>query len=416
MKQIPMYFDCQIIDYSPIQQTVDTTTSGWRIRVGAFTKYTNRNGSYITDEFADHLIESATRGNVPVVGFYDKENKTWSSHTGPTLARAYGYVESFLGWEPMQDTDGKTRDYAVFSVVLFTDYYEEANDILGKNQSMELDVRTIQGDWASFDGIEYYVYTQGEMLGFCVIGEHEPCFSVSAFFSNVQFAENYNQFTAMVQELKNTVVNYNIGGEAPMDNENMSAVEEAPLEETVQGAEEAATEPVVDSFEEQPAVEEQVAEEPAAEDAQESEPAVDYAAQLETLQHAYDELQHNYEVAQARISELEQFQATSASELESVRAQNTQLQTSLEVAQTRVNEFEVARRNELINSYSSALPAEEIEAMRASVNDLTYEELESKLAIQFAHLNFNKVANVVPTINTETETPFAKLMKNYRKG
>ena len=249
------------------------------------------------------------------------------------------------------------------------------------------------------------------MLGFCVIGEHEPCFSVSAFFSNAQFAENYNQFTAMVQELKNTVVNYNIGGEAPMDNENMSAVEEASLEETAEVAEEAAAEPVVDSFEEQSAVEE-----PVAEEVQESEPAVDYAAQLETLQYAYDELQHNYEVAQARISELEQFQATSASELESVRAQNTQLQTSLEAAQVRVNEFEVARRNELINSYSSALPAEEIEAMRASVNDLTYEELESKLAIQFAHLNFNKVANVVPTINTETETPFAKLMKNYRKG
>jgi len=44
------------------------------------------------------LIASATRGDTPVVGFFDPESQTWASHTGPTLANAYGYVEGFNGW------------------------------------------------------------------------------------------------------------------------------------------------------------------------------------------------------------------------------------------------------------------------------------------------------------------------------
>jgi len=78
-----------------------------------------------------------------VVGFFDPETQTWASHTGPTLANSYGYVENFVGWEPFVDTDGVTRDYAVFSVILFTDYFEEAKKIVGQNQSMELDINSI---------------------------------------------------------------------------------------------------------------------------------------------------------------------------------------------------------------------------------------------------------------------------------
>jgi len=88
-----------------------------------------------------------------------------------------------VGWEPYEDTDGVSRDYAVFTTVLFTKYFDEANKIIGQNQSMELDINTITGDWADIDGQEYFVYTTAEILGCCVIGNHEPCFSVSTFFA-----------------------------------------------------------------------------------------------------------------------------------------------------------------------------------------------------------------------------------------
>ena len=132
-KKIPIYFDTIILD-SPIQEISLNgygDNVGNRLKVAVFTKYKNRNGSYITDAYADSLIESATRGDTPVVGFFDPESQSWASHTGPTLANGYGYIENFLGWEPLTDTDGITREYAVFSVVIFTKYYEEAKKIRG---------------------------------------------------------------------------------------------------------------------------------------------------------------------------------------------------------------------------------------------------------------------------------------------
>jgi len=132
---------------SPITAISSTEPNTGRLKVAVFTKYANRNGSYITDAVAEQLITSATRGNTPVVGFFDPETQSWASHTGPTLANGYGYVEDFLGWETLTDTDGVARDYAIFSVVLFSEYFSEAQKIAGQHQSMELDPNSITGDW-----------------------------------------------------------------------------------------------------------------------------------------------------------------------------------------------------------------------------------------------------------------------------
>ena len=97
MKQVPIYFDSVIVS-SPLEAISGMDSRAGRLKVRVFTKYANRNGSYITDAVADQLINSATQGMTPVVGFFDPESHTWASHTGPTLANAYGYVESFLGF------------------------------------------------------------------------------------------------------------------------------------------------------------------------------------------------------------------------------------------------------------------------------------------------------------------------------
>ena len=55
---------------------------------------------------------------------------------------------------------------------------------------MELDPNSIEGDWAEINNDYYFVYTKANMLGFCIIGAHEPCFSVSSFFSKND--EQYN--------------------------------------------------------------------------------------------------------------------------------------------------------------------------------------------------------------------------------
>ena len=121
-----------------------------------------------------------------------------------------------------------------FSVILFTDYYEEARKIKGQHQSMELDPLTIDGDWAEFNGEPYFVYTKGNMLGLCVIGAHEPCFSVSSFFAKNDdtYKTQYEKFSSLLSGLKEKIEEAEInkkGGEQQMDGtENELVVNPTP--------------------------------------------------------------------------------------------------------------------------------------------------------------------------------------------
>lgn len=390
-KQIPIYFDSIITD-APLQE-IDSKT--FRLRVGAFYKYKNRNYSYITDEYAELLIKSATRGNVPVIGFFDPQSEDWSSHTGPTLASAYGYVEAFLGWEPLKDSDGVEREYAIFSVILFTDYFEEAQKIKGQNQSMELNPATITGEWADLDDGSYYVYKTGDMLGFCVIGSHEPCFSASSFFSknDANYESQYEKFSLLLSDLKARVEQ---GGEHPMD-ENQEIVEEIQSEE------------------------EQVQEqEPESEQVQEQEPEQktvvvnEFETLYNELQAEFTTLQENYNAAQERIAQLEQYQAQN----EELRSQIETLQASISTYEAQIQETENNRKNELIETY--ALRIEDNDALniiKESSANFSFDELESKLAILFSKEQFAKEETPevkVPLIEQPEESEFARLMKNYK--
>ena len=431
-KKIPIYFDTIILD-SPVQEISLNgygNDVGNRLKVAVFTKYKNRNGSYITDEYADLLIASAIRGDTPVVGFFDPESQTWASHTGPTLANGYGYIEDFIGWEPLTDTDGVTRDYAVFSIVIFTKYYEEAKKIRGQNQSMELDPATIQGDWANFDGEDYFVYTKGDMLGLCVIGQHEPCFSVSTFFSknDESYKSQYQKFSsllaglkAQVEEAENTIK----GGEQPMDNlENL----ETPIveAETFQ-ADDEQLEPqeVVENateFKETPASEESETEnedviveqeEIQSQETEEQPSEFDILQEkFNALQESYNSLQSEFDAANAKIAELEAANA----EMETLRAKNEELQTSVTAYEAKETEVENEKKNILVEKFEKMLDAEEIEEFRSKLNDFSYEELQSKMSIAFANkqLTGGEVKKV-PLPETE-QSQFALLMNKYRKN
>ena len=410
-KKIPIYFDTIVLD-SPVQQISYEDTNACRLHVGVFTKYKNRNGSYITDEYADFLIRSATRGNCPVVGFFDPEEQDWASHTGPKLANGYGYVESFDGWTPFQDTDGETRDYATFSIVLFTDYYDEANKIKGQHQSMELDPKTIDGDWANFDGEEYFVYTKGNMLGLCVIGSHEPCFSVSHFFSKnddtyksqyEKFSSLLFKFIALVEEAENNQK----GGEQQMDE---NKVEEVVEEVT----------PVVEEVKEEPVVEEPVTEfeETKVEEEKETEPTEfeKLQAQFTELQTSYNELQTKFEEAQTRITELEAVQAITNTEFEVLKTKNEELTTALAAYAAEQAKQDEENKKSLIEKYEKVLEEEEIKPIKDAIKDFSYDELEGKLAIVFANKQIagSEETKKVPLPEPE-ESSFAKFMKKYKK-
>ena len=441
-RNIPIYFDNAII-LSPAEP-INGSTGLNRLKVGVFTKYGNRNGSYITDEVAEMLISSATKGDTPVIGFFDPETQGWASHTGPTLASAYGYVEYFDGWQPFKDTDGQERDYAVFSVVLFTKYFNEANFVVGQNQSMELDINSIEGDWANIGDNEYFVYTKAEIMGLCIIGDHEPCFSVSSFFAKNDdtYKSQYEKFSSILADLKAKVEEAEKqpeGGEHQMENVvNPEVNEPTPAPETFEekepenqepeapAAEETVVEEPTTEPEQEAAAEEEPAAEPEAEEPAEEpegeeglipeEPLADdpalnnFEAQIAELQNQLTEMTTNYENAQTRIQELEA-QITSASETE------TSLREQIATYEAERARLEVEKKNSLIEQYATDLTEEEISPIRENVENFSYEELEGKLAVCYAkkHMAGSADNKVVPLPEPVVDE-FALFMQKYRKN
>ena len=196
-REIPTRFDASFVEGS-FHSTEDPEIQLGRVR--AFYKYSNRNGSYITDEYAEKLALSAYMK--PVFGCYSHEHKDFLGHEGPENVKGYGFViPGSLKWEDHLDDDGIVRTYATYDVLVWAEYWEEAKYIFQKAQSMEIDKNTVQGEWRFMNNgpIEEFVYTNGVMAGFCVLGDMKtPCFEGAAFFSMDD--ESYVKFTKALEK------------------------------------------------------------------------------------------------------------------------------------------------------------------------------------------------------------------------
>ena len=183
-------------------------------RCRIFYKGGNRNGTYITDEFAEKLIASLPYA--PVKGIYDSMEQDFTDHgTQRYQGRIYGVVpvENNFAWEKHLDSDGVEREYACTDVLLYTAIYQkEALDIVNSAQSMELFADAIDGEWQYINGKRYFVFTEGCFLGLQALGEDfEPCFEGAAFYSLMaeKLADRMEQF-----ELNSKL---NVGGEEQMN-------------------------------------------------------------------------------------------------------------------------------------------------------------------------------------------------------
>lgn len=189
-KQIPIQFIGEVTGI-PFQITPEIT----KARLKIFYKGLNRNGGFITDEFAEKLLTSLPYA--PVVGIYNDLTKEFGGHDrNRNTAKIYGVVpqDPNVTWEDNLDKDGIMRTYACCDVYLYTGRYDAARQIVGKQHSMELNEKTIRGDWQVIDeyGTEAYVYTDARFIGLSVLGDNkEPCFEGSAFFELVTKFSNF---------------------------------------------------------------------------------------------------------------------------------------------------------------------------------------------------------------------------------
>ena len=278
---------------------------------------------------------------------------------------------------------------------------------------MELNPETIEGDWAEFDGEYYFVYTKGNMLGFCVIGAHEPCFSLSTFFSKDDdtYKSQYEKFSSLLSGLKEKIeeTEKNIkGGEQPMDEF------EKKEEEVVNPAEEPEKEeeqPSEFEAEETDKEEEKEEETPAEEEETPAEPS-----EFEKLQASFEELQNSFNELQTKFNEAEATITSLNQAAEALREENGKLQATVANYEAVEAQHEVDKKNELIENYEKYLNEEEITPIKNGLNDFSYDELEGKLAIIFANkqMTGREETKKVPLPEPE-KSSFALLMEKYRK-
>lgn len=200
--------DFPVAVYGNLEKYNDVISKG-RCRI--FYKGANRNGTFITDEFAEKLL--STIAYAPVKGIFESEEDDFLDHgDNRTEGRIYGIVPADynLAWEKHEDEDGVEREYACVDVLLYTALYTEANTIFGKSQSMELYRKSIKGDWQIIDGKQYYVFEDACFLGLQVLGDKvEPCFEGASFFS--LYESLLNQVEELDQ-LQNNFQNNKQGG------------------------------------------------------------------------------------------------------------------------------------------------------------------------------------------------------------
>lgn len=171
-------FDVQI--YGELEKYNEVLS---KARCRVFYKYENRNGTYITDSFAEKLLNSIPYA--PVKGIYKEEDYTDHGERRDQ-GRIYGIVPENpnVSWEDFTDEDGVTRSYACTDVLIFTALYEEAKEIVGKSQSMELYAPSLKYHEAIIKNKRYIVFDEGCFLGLQVLGDNvEPCFEGASFYT-----------------------------------------------------------------------------------------------------------------------------------------------------------------------------------------------------------------------------------------
>lgn len=388
----------------------DTLTKG---RARVFYKGLNRNGSYISEEFAQKLISSAPY--TPVKGIFDGDDYT-DHGCERSEGRIYGVVpaDPHFEWERQVDPDGVEREYACFDVLYYTALYEEAGKIEGCAQSMEIYGPSIQGRWDVRDGQRCYVFTDGCFLGLQALGANtEPCFEGASFFSCedniISLLQKYEKSDTLFQHQEQ-------GGKEIMDKEFDTVIEDEAVEEVEPTAE------TEESVEAEPAAEVETNE--LDESTVETEPEAEPDAEVEDKEVVENEpdIEEKFSALNSKIVELEQTIATLSSERDNAISSYSTLRVERDELAAFKKGVEDAEKIALITTYAETLPEETIESFTAAIDNYALEDLDKELTYAQKKANPNlfgkSKANPEPALIPKEEpslSGLASILAKYER-
>lgn len=348
------------IDFSS-EQKISDLISKYNVRVLYLGE--NRNGSYFTKEVVDNMIN--TLGGVPVIGHYDAEKKDFLGHgdlrvivteegevetkkVGPV---PYGFVplNPRTWWEKHIDKDSVEREYLCTEAYLWTGRYDELSILKENknNQSMELNPETSIGQWTEMETGYWYVFTQAEFIGLCILGQDvEPCFEGAGFTSNFALDTSFaEKLSVMKEELQFALNDY----------------KEAEVEEKEEDEEEFETVEDIEPTEEELEQIEQEEQELNPEDL--------------NIDSSIDE------VSEEDYTQIKKDLLKSQLELTQIKEDYAKLETENANLKKQLKQYEEKELNdkkfELLEEYSSYIPQDKLEEIKANISNYNLKELDT---------------------------------------
>lgn len=394
MDKIPLTFQAQITQHSPMEN------SGFTLcRARVFYTGLNRNGSYISEDFAKILINSAS--GCPVVGLWDNEQQDFTDHSASDRKRAYGFIpeDPNFAWESHQDYDGEERQYASFDIVLWTKAFKEANEIISHPLSMELNPDTVNGTFSVINGEYCFYFTSAEMLGVCVLGYSvEPCFEGAKFID----IEEVNEFKRLFQvDKQQALLTYNNKGETSMEIDEKEK-DVAPVEEFTQIRDDDLE--VVEQSEAE--VNEQV----------EPEPESDFSkVELPVENKEEDDFEVMKKQFEQNIADLEKQRNDFEVKIQELEDKVTKLeQANYSLTEYKENKIR-QEKQDVVKNYENVLTEEDIKDI--NIDDYSLQDLDDKLAAMAYRKNINQnPANfqLIFTDNEEDNNSVSAIIKKYK--
>ena len=352
------------IDFSS-EQKISDLISKYNVRVLYLGE--NRNGSYFTKEVVDNMIN--TLGGVPVIGHYDAEKKDFLGHgdlrvivteegevetknVGPV---PYGFIplNPRTWWEKHVDKDSVEREYLCTEAYLWTGRYDELSILKENknNQSMELNPETSVGQWTDMETGCYYVFTQAEFIGLCILGQDvEPCFEGAGFTSNFALDTSFaEKLSVMKEELQFALNDYKETEEKDdeeevfeTDDENEDLEDIEPTEEELRQIEKEEQELDLEDLNIDSSID---------------DPNEEYYAQIKK-----DFLNSQLELAQIK------------KDYAKLEAENANLKKQLEqYKEKELND----KKFELLEEYSSYIPQDKLEEIKTNISNYDLKELDT---------------------------------------
>lgn len=185
------------VEILPLEQT-EISPLLTKVKIKVFHLGENRNHSYIDRDTA-LLMAKTLRGN-PIVARYREEKGDFTDHgneiiindkgiNSQVMTKPYGFVDlnAKVWFEDYNDYDAASgqilkHTYLVTEGMIWTGQYKELQETIldgGRPQSMELDEKTLKGNWSDRINPNYEIFIINDAIitKLCALGEDvEPCF------------------------------------------------------------------------------------------------------------------------------------------------------------------------------------------------------------------------------------------------